>query len=355
MIGIAKPMIDQQDADAVMAALKSGQLTGGPIVQEFETNLAQYSGYKHAIVVSSGTAALHIAMHALGLGPGDEVVVPDFTFIATANAPRYVGATPVFADVDGRTFNLDAASLSAQITERTKAIIPVSLYGQAYDVDAVREIAQKHDLPIISDNCQAIGTAWKGSRNLGDALATLSFYPTKNMTSTEGGAILTDRDGLAEECRLWRNIGQRAPYDYAHMGYNYRLNAVSSALGLSQLKKLDAFTQKRQDNARILNELLEGTPGVELPYADARGTHVYNQFTLKVRNRDGLKAHLQQSGVGSNVYYPMPLSTLDTFGKKAGRPTALDVSARVLSIPVHPALTDDELQTVAAAVKSFKG
>ncbi|MBI2445154.1 DegT/DnrJ/EryC1/StrS family aminotransferase [Candidatus Micrarchaeota archaeon] len=357
MIGIAKPMIDQTDADAVLSALKSGQLTGGPIVQQFETDLAQYSGYKHAVVVSSGTAALHIAMHALGIKAGDEVVVPDFTFIATANAARYVGATPVFADVDARTFNLDSASLASKITPKTKAIIPVSLYGQAYDVDAVSEIARKHDLPVISDNCQAIGTAWNAKRNLGDAMATLSFYPTKNMTSTEGGAILTDRDEWAEECRLWRNIGQRKPYDYAHVGYNYRLNSVSAALGLSQLKRLDAFTRKRQENARTLNDLLHGTAGIELPYADARATHVYNQYTLKVAGskRDALKAHLQQSGVGSNVYYPMPLSTLETFGKTAGSPTANRISAEVLSIPVHPALTDDELQTVGAAVKSFKG
>ncbi len=357
MIGIAKPMIDQQDADAVLAALKSGQLTGGPIVQEFETRLAQYSGYKHAVVVSSGTAALHIAMHALGIAPGDEVVVPDFTFIATANAARYVGATPVFADVDSRTFNIDPASLAQKITPRTKAIIPVSLYGQSYDVDAVGRIAREHGLPIVSDNCQAIGTAWDEKRNLGDAMATLSFYPTKNMTSTEGGAILTDRDELAEECRLWRNIGQRKPYDYAHVGYNYRLNSVSAALGLSQLKRLDQFTHKRQANARALNDLLSGLQGMTTPYADARATHVYNQYTLKIAGgkRDALKAHLQTQGVGSNVYYPMPLSTLDTFGKGSGLPNANQVCAEVLSIPVHPALTDEELHTVATAVKGFKG
>ncbi|MBI5226923.1 DegT/DnrJ/EryC1/StrS family aminotransferase [Candidatus Micrarchaeota archaeon] len=360
-ISIAKPQIDQTDIDAVVAALQSGQLTGGPIVAQFETDLAAYSGYKHAVVVSSGTAALHIAMHALGVGSGDEVVVPDFTFIATANAARYVGATPVFADVDSRTFNLDAESLQSKISSKTKAIIPVSLYGQSYDVDAISKIASEHGIPVVSDNCQAIGTAWNSKRNLGDAMATLSFYPTKNMTSTEGGAILTDRDDLADQCRLWRNIGQRKPYDYANAGYNYRLNSVSAALGLSQLKRLDAFMQKRQENARMLSDLLAGVSGIQLPYADPHATHVYNQYTLQVdagaAGRDALKAHLAALGVGSNVYYPMPLSQLDTFGKDKGPglPNANLVSSRVLSIPVHPGLSEADVHTVADAVKSFRG
>ncbi len=355
MIPIAKPVIEQTDVDAVVSALQSGQLTGGPIVQQFETELAQYSGYKHAVVVSSGTAALHIAMHALGIGKGDHVVVPDFTFIATANAPRYVGAKPVFCDVDARTYNLDPQKLEKKITDKTKAIIPVSLYGQAYDVDAVNEIATRHGIPVVSDNCQAIGAAWNAKRNFGDAMATLSFYPTKNMTSTEGGAILTDRDDIAEECRLWRNIGQRKPYDYAHVGYNYRLNSVSAALGLSQLRRLDAFTSKRRANANMLNDLLSGVKKIQTPFEDPRATHVYNQYTLQAKDRDALKAHLQQNGVGSNVYYPMPLSQLETFGGKSGAPVARRVSQRVLSIPVHPALSEADVHAVADAVKTFKG
>lgn len=355
MIPIAKPLIEQADIDAVVAALQSGQLTGGPIVQQFETELAHYSGYKHAVVVSSGTAALHIAMHALGIGKGDDVLVPDFTFIATANAPRYVGAKPKFVDVNPRTFTIDPEKLANAITPKTKAIIPVSLYGHAYDVDAVTELARQHGIPVVSDNCQAIGAAWNGSRNFGDAMATLSFYPTKNMTSTEGGAILTDRDDLAEECRLWRNIGQRKPYDYAHVGYNYRLNSVSAALGLSQLHRLDAFTQKRRQNAKVLNELIGGTRGITTPFEDPRATHVYNQYTIQTPHRDALKQHLAQSGVASNVYYPVPLSQLDTFGAKNPKPVTRRLCSRVLSLPVHPALSEADLQTIAAAVKSFKG
>lgn len=353
MISIAKPIIDAADVEAVVSALKSGQLTGGPIVSQFEAELAQYCGYKHAIVVSSGTAALHIAMHALGIGKGDEVVVPDFTFIATANAPRFVGARPKFVDVDRRTFNIDPEKLARKITPRTKAIIPVSLYGQAYDVDLVLEIAANHDIPVVSDNCQAVGAAFNGKRNFGDAMSTLSFYPTKNMTSTEGGAILTDRDDLAESSRLWRNIGQRKPYDYAHLGYNYRLNSVSAALGLSQLRRLDSFTQKRRENAKTLNDLLADTRGIALPFEDPRATHVYNQYTIKTKNRDALKEHLTKAGVGSNVYYPVPLSQLDTFGSKPGCAVARKLCSQVLSLPVHPALSNEEVHAIAAAVKSF--
>ncbi|HLD75511.1 MAG TPA: aminotransferase class I/II-fold pyridoxal phosphate-dependent enzyme, partial [Candidatus Norongarragalinales archaeon] len=196
MIPIAKPLIEREEIDAVVSALKSGQLTGGPIVAEFESELAKYNEYKHAIAVSSGTAALHIAMHALGIKSKDHVVVPDFTFIATANAARFVGAKPVFCDVNQESFNLDPEKLAEKITPKTRAIIPVSLYGQAYDVDAVMKIAQEKNIPVVSDNCQAVGAAWNSSRNFKDAMATLSFYPTKNMTSTEGGAILTDRDDL---------------------------------------------------------------------------------------------------------------------------------------------------------------
>src|SRR3989344_6723809 len=241
MISIAKPLVGREEAEAARKALESGMLTGGPFVEEFEKRLAEYHGYNFAVTVNSGTAALHVAAAALGLSQGDGIIVPDFTFIATANTARYCNAIPLFADVDRKTFNITAESIDALARKHknAKAIIPVSLYGQAYDVDAVREVAEKHSLKIISDNAQAIGTEWKGKRNLGDDCATLSFYPTKNITTCEGGAVLTDDPAIAEECKLWRNIGQRKPYDYAHLGYNFRLNAVSAAIGTVQLAKLD--------------------------------------------------------------------------------------------------------------------
>src|SRR3989338_2891036 len=234
MISIAKPLIGEEEIQAAKKALESGILTGGPLVEEFEKNLAEYCNYKHAIAVNSGTAALHVAAAALGIKQGDAIIVPDFTFIATANAARYVGAKPLFADVDRETFNLDAKSVEevAKKNKNAKAIIPVSLYGQCYNVDEIKEVAEKYSLKIISDNAQAIGTEWKGKRNLRDDCQILSFYPTKNITTCEGGAVLTDDAQIAEECMLWRNIGQRKPYDYAHLGFNFRLPSVNAAIGI---------------------------------------------------------------------------------------------------------------------------
>ncbi len=351
MISIAKPIIAQEEIDAAVAALKSGALTGGPLIESFEKELALYHGYKHAVAVSSGTAALHVLMHSAGLHAGDEIIVPDFTFIATANAARYVGAVPRFCDVDEKTFNIDVSKAEKLVTPKTKAIIPVSLYGQAYNVDAVKEFAEKHSLLVLSDQCQAIGTKWRGSRNLHDQAMTLSFYPTKNLTTMEGGAVLTDDDGIAEECRLWRNIGQRKPYDYAHLGYNYRLTTVAAAIGSAQLKKLDSFTQKRRENARILNELLADI--VEIPFEDERAEHVYHQYTIKTQKRDELKQFLAENGVGSNVYYPVPLHTLPTFASTDACPITERLCKTVLSLPIHPLVTHDDLQLIAEKVKEF--
>jgi len=364
MISIAKPLVGKEEAQAAAKALESGILTGGPFVEEFEKKLAEYCGYKHAVAVNSGTAALHVAVAAMGLNQGDQVIVPDFTFIATANAARYVNSTPLFADMQEKTFNLDAASVKKIASENKKAklVIPVSLYGQAYDVDAVKEVAEKHSLRILSDNAQAIGTEWNGKRNLGDDCAILSFYPTKNMTTGEGGAIVTDNAELAEECKLWRNIGQRKPYDYARLGFNYRLPSVNAAIGIEQLKKLDGFTAKRRKNAQVMDELLQNTSEIEIPFQDSRAKHVFNQYTIKVKEgrqkRDALKDFLAKNGVGSSIYYPAPLSTLETFSEiskaqNASNPIALRLSEQALSLPVHPAVSDEELKTIAGKVKEF--
>lgn len=353
MISIAKPLVGQEELEAVKKVFDSGVLAQGPVVEEFEKQLAAYCEYKHAIAVSSGTAALHVVMHALSIKERDEVIVPDFTFIATANAARYVGARPRFADVDRKTFNITTPAIKKRITKKTKAIIPVSLYGQAYDVDEVLGLGKELSIPVVSDNCQAIGAKWKGKKNFGETASVLSFYPTKNMTTGEGGAILTDDDNLAQECRLWRNIGQRKAYDYAHLGYNYRMTSIQAAIGIEQLKKLDSFTEKRRANAKMLDELLARVKQVETPFVDEKAFHVYHQYTIKAEKRDELKQFLSVKGVGTGVYYPQPLSTLPTFSSKDACPKTAAIVQQVLSLPVHPTVTEQDLHVIADAVKEF--
>lgn len=353
MIPIAKPIVGTEELQQIQRALESGRLTAGPIVEEFEKRLALYTGYKHAIAVSSGTAALHVIAAALELKNGDEVVVPDFTFIATANAARYVGAKPVFADVHERQFTLDPESFEKCITQKTKAVIPVSLFGQAYDVDAIGKIAKENNLFMVSDNAQSIGALWKKSHNYGDSAMIFSFYPTKNMTTGEGGAIATDSDDIADKCRLWRNIGQRKPYDYACAGFNYRMPAMNAAMGIAQLDRLPQFTEARRKNAQMLNDLLGNVKHLRIPEENQSALHVYNQYTVLAENRDGLQKHLASGNIGANIYYPQPLHSLSTFNEKADCPVTDRVTKEVLSLPVHPALAENDVHAVAEAVKNF--
>lgn len=363
MIPIAKPFIGREEAEAAARALESGTLTGGPVVEEFEKKLASYCGYRHAVAVNSGTAGLHVACAALGVGEGHGVIVPSFTFIATANAPRYLGAVPIFADVDPRTFNISPKSVAAAAKNirSLKAIIPVSLFGQYYDFSAIHEIAKAEGIGIISDNCQAIGAEWKGKKNAGEDCSVLSFYPTKNMTTCEGGAVLTDSPDIAEECRLWRNIGQRKPYDYAHIGYNYRMTSVHAAIGIEQLRKLDSMTAARRKNAKLFNELLEKTPAIETPLEHPDARHVYNQYTVKVlagaQKRDGLRDFLAKNGVGAAIYYPVPLSALPVFADiphaEGSDTNASALAGQVISLPVHPSVSEEDVKFIAGKVREF--
>ncbi|MFA4946776.1 MAG: DegT/DnrJ/EryC1/StrS family aminotransferase [Candidatus Micrarchaeia archaeon] len=349
MISIAKPLVGAEELEEIRKVIESGALTQGPAVKEFEDAVARYEGYKHCISASSGTAALHVALLSLGVGKGDEVIIPDFTFIATANAVRYTGAKPVFVDVNARTFNIEPNAVKQAITPKTKAVIPVSLYGQCYDVDALREACAPQGVKIVSDNCQAIGAEYNNSRNLRDSFATLSFYPTKNMTTGEGGALLTDDDALAEDARLWRNIGQKGRYEYVHSGYNYRMSSIHAAIGIAQLRKLDGWTAKRRENARLYNELLEGA--VETPFVDSRCKHVYHQYTIKSKRRDKLQEKLKLAGIGSGVYYPAPLHSLSIFKGRGACPVTKALCKTVLSLPVHPALSEADIRLVAETIR----
>lgn len=355
MIPIAKPQIGDEEKRAVLAVLESGILAQGPRVQAFEEAFAEMCGVRHAIATSSGTTALHIALLAYGIGPGDEVITSPFTFIASANCALYVGARPVFVDIDPRTFNLDPHLVEAAITSRTRAIIPVHLYGLPCDMGPIMEIAQKYGLVVIEDACQAHGAEYRGKKVGSFGTGTFSLYPTKNITSGEGGMITTDDPEIAEKCRAIRQHGARHRYSHDELGFNFRMTDVHAAIGLAQLRKLERFNEARQSNARYLSEHLRG---VVTPYVPPERTHVFHQYTIRVPHgkRDALRAFLQERGIGSEIYYPVPIHQQRLYralGYNGHFPEAERAAREVLSLPVHPALSPSDLEAIVAAVNEF--
>lgn len=348
------PLIAEEEKRAVMQVLDSGQLAQGACVAEFERAFAAYIGVKHAIAVNSGTAALHAALLAHGIGPGDEVITSPFTFIASANSILFTGAKPVFADIDPATYNLDPGQAAAKITSRTRAIMPVHLYGQACDMDAFAKLARAHNLVIVEDACQAHGAAFRG-RNVG-AFGTgcFSFYPTKNMTTAEGGAITTDDDALAERLRMIRSHGSRERYRHEMLGYNYRMTDLQAAIGLAQLRKLEAWNARRIENARYLTEHLRN---VAKPYVMPEARHVFHQYTIRVEgDREAARAKLHEQGVETSVHYPAPAHRQPVYvqlGYRDDLPEAERASRQVLSLPVHPSLTPSDLEQIAQAVNAL--
>ncbi len=347
MIQIGKPSIGEDEIKAVAEVMRSGNLAQGEMVEAFERSLERYCGYKHAVCVSNGTAALHASVIALELK--GKVAVPDFTFAATANAPKFVGATPVFVDVDKRTFNISPHEFE-KVSGNVEAVIPVSLFGQAYDVDAIREFSKESGVKIVSDNCQAIGAEWRGKRNFDDDICVLSFYPTKNITTGEGGAILTDSSELADACRSLRNHGQEERYIHERLGYNYRMTDIAAAIGLEQLKKIDAMIERRVENAALLTDLLEGSK-VETPFIDSRCKHVFNQYTIKTPEREKLIKLLSASGIGYGIYYPLPLHMQPSLKNDSKCPVAGYLCKNVLSLPIHPGVSEDDIHKIASIVK----
>jgi dTDP-4-amino-4,6-dideoxygalactose transaminase len=351
LIPVAKPIIGDAEIEAVVAVLRSGQLVQGEVVERFERRFSELIGVKHTVAVSSGTAALHLALLAHGIGPGDEVITTPFTFIATANAVLYTGARPVFVDIDADTFNIDPALIEARVTARTKAILPVHLYGQPADMLAIGAIAARHGLAIIEDAAQAHGAAI-GARQVGTfGTACFSFYATKNIITGEGGAITTDEDDIADRLRMLRSHGQRERYHHELLGYNYRLTDLQAAIGLAQLDRLAEFTHRRIANAAHLSRQLRNvvTPRVRPGYR-----HVYHQYTVRIpRGRDEALRHLRAAGVGASVHYPTPVHQQPLYrdlGYRERLPVAEQASREVLSLPVHPALTDGELEQIVQAV-----
>ncbi|WP_283390336.1 DegT/DnrJ/EryC1/StrS family aminotransferase [Methanobrevibacter woesei] len=356
-VPIAKPIIGEEEIENVVEVLKSGMIAQGPKVMEFEEKFANWIGAKYGIATNSGTSALHVALLACGIGEGDEVITTPFTFIASGNAIVYTGATPVFADIDLDTYTIDPDKIEDLITDKTKAILPVQLYGQAADMDKIREIAEKHDLKIIEDAAQAHGAEYNGEKvgTLGD-MACFSFYPTKNMTTSEGGMITTDDEELAKKAQMFRAHGASERYHHDEIGYNFRMTDIAAAIGLAQLKVIDEFNDKRISNANYLNEQLKDVEGIVTPKSPDNYKHVYHQYTILVEkgNRDDWVEFLTNKGIGTGIHYPIPLYNQPIYKKlgiEGDCPLAEKAADNVISLPVHPSLTKEDLDLVVDAVK----
>ena len=357
-INIASPDVGEEEIEAVARVMRTGILAQGPEVFEFEKEFAEYCGTKHAIAVSNGSTALLVALEALKNQQGfktGEVITTPFTFLASSSSIMLAGLTPVFVDIDPDTFNMDVSKIEEAITGSTVAIMPVQLYGQTCEMNKVLEIAEKYNLKVIEDCAQAHGAKYHGKTagSIGD-LGCFSFYPTKNMTTGEGGMVTTNNSQLAEKCRLIRAHGMSSPYQYDYLGFNHRMTSMGAAIGRVQLKKLPEWTRRRQENAQFYDQNLKGvqTPVVESPFHE----HVYHQYTIKCADPEGLRIHLASKDIGSGVYYPAMLYDFDIM-KEYERycPIGEEVCKKVLSLPVHSKLTQEDLQEVVTAVNEWSG
>lgn len=351
----AKPIIDELDIEAAVRVLRSGMVVQGPEVKAFEDEFTQVAGSEHAVAVNSGTSALQLALMALGIGPGDEVIVPSFTFAASGNAIRLVGAEPVFVDIEPGSFCVDPAAVRGAIGPKTAGIMPVHLYGHPADMTAIMELAQAHSLAVVEDAAQAHGAAVDGSPVGGfGSAAAFSFYPTKNMHSLEGGMVTTNDAEVARTIRLLRNQGMEQRYANEIVGVNMRLTDVAAAIGRTQLSRLHGWTERRREIAARFDA--EITSVVTPPVAEG-ARHVYHQYTVRVENdRDGFQKRLTEAGIGNAVYYPTPVHRLKPYlvdgapDPRFDLPATEKAAAEVVSIPVHPSLSDADVDRIVAAV-----
>ena len=370
MITIARPLLGAEEEIAILRVLASGQLAQGELVATFERRFAELCHVREAIAVSSGTAALHLALLAHNISRGDEVITTAFSFAATANAILYVGATPVFVDIEPGTYTLDPAQVEAALTRRTKAIIPVHLYGHPCNMYRLRQIAEAYSLVLIEDASQAHAAAINGKPVGSFGTGCFSFYATKNITTGEGGMVTTNDPTIAEQVRLLRNHGQEARYYHIALGFNMRMTELQAAIGIAQIEKLECFTERRIANATFLTEHLKGvvqTPIVRLGYR-----HVYHQFTIRIpSNRNEFALKLRKQGIDTTIHYPIPIHQQPYYrrissrfrvispGKRkhlrggnpsASLPVTENAAEQVLSLPVHPALSGEELSKIIKEV-----
>ncbi|ATP49062.1 MULTISPECIES: DegT/DnrJ/EryC1/StrS family aminotransferase [unclassified Pseudomonas] len=341
----------------IQRVLSHGQYILGPEVTELEERLATYVGVDHCITCANGTDALQIAQMALGIGPGDEVITPGFTYIATAETVALLGATPVYVDVDKRTCNLDPALLEAAITPRTKAIVPVSLYGQCADFDAINEIAAKYNIPVIEDAAQSFGATYKGRRSCSlTSIACTSFFPSKPLGCYgDGGAIFTNDPELALIIRQIARHGQEKRYHHVRVGVNSRLDTLQAAILLAKLDIFDNEIKLRQAAAEKYNNLLGSLGSVKLPFIAEANSSVYAQFTIQVEGRERVQAVLKERGVPSVVHYPIPLNKQVAVASDAYLPLGDELANKVLSLPMHPYLSDADVGKVVDAVAAACG
>ena len=363
MIPINKPQIDDEERQEILKVLDEGILTsasnfGGKRVQDFERLLADFLHVKHAIAVNSGTAALHASILAAGIKESDEILIPSFTFVATANSVACTGAKPVFVDIEKDTYTMDPLDLENKITKKTRAIIPVHLYGHPAKMDEIKEIANKHSIIVIEDACQSLGSTYDGKQTgtLGQ-MGCFSMYASKVLTSGEGGAITTDSDEFAEKLRMIRNHGMVNGYDTRIVGFNMRLPEISAAIAKIQMKKIQSMLDKRASNARKLGQLLSNKikdKNIVLPHENQRTKYNWYLYTMALNDsRDKVKKFLNDSGIGATIYYDPPVHQTPFYSKFYNGELEITewASKSVLSLPVHPSITEKDLDFMANKVE----
>jgi perosamine synthetase len=345
VIPLSRPYIGDEERAAVDRVLRTGNLAQGPEVSAFEDEFSEFVDARTCVAVNSGTSALHLGLLAAGIGNGDEVILPSFTFAASANAVALCGATPVFADIEPDSFCIDPEAVEAAVTARTAGIMAVHLYGHPADMTRLSAIANRHGFLLVEDAAQAHLATWSGRPvgALGD-LAAFSFYPTKNMTTGEGGMIVSSSDDVVRKARLYRNQGMEQRYLNEVVGFNNRMTDIAAAIGRVQLGRVAAWTEQRRKNAAALTGDLRG---VQPPIEHRHAEHAYHQYTIRTDDREGLAARLEEAGIGYGIYYPTPVHRLPSFASTADLPETELAAAQVLSLPVNPHLTDAEVTRIA--------
>ncbi|WP_263357928.1 DegT/DnrJ/EryC1/StrS family aminotransferase [Acidicapsa ligni] len=348
--------IEDELREVFSRVLSNSSFVLGPEVEQFEKDFATYCGTAHAVAVNTGTAAIHLVLAGLGIGPGDEVITVAHTFIATAEAISAVGATPVFVDINPISFCMDADKIEAAITHRTRAIVPVHIYGQVADMDAISAVAKRHGIPVVEDACQAHGAEYKGRKagSLGVA-GCFSFYPGKNLGACgEGGAVTTDDAALAQRIRMWRDHGSRKKYEHEFAGHNMRMEGLQGGLLSVKLKYLDHWNNQRRQAARHYARLLAGSP-ITIPAEMDYGRHVYHLYVVQAVDRDGLRQQLADAGVESGLHYPTPLHLQEAYRhlgyKKGDFPITESVKDHILSLPIYPGIAPEAIEHVVAELQ----